>query len=172
MPIRRMIESGDVEGLRRLLDLNPDLANALVGWGEGNGNRTHPLHFVSDMQFEGKLLVPVAVDLVRVLLQAGADVQYQAENGETALIGAASLLAEEVGLEFLRAGAKVEVRGGLGETALHWAAYTGLERLVEELLRCGADVTSRDTKYGATPLEWAEKQSQTGVIRILGGAGV
>lgn len=44
------------------------------------------------------------IALIDALVTAGANVNYQAEGGETPLIGAASLRAEDVGLRFLECG--------------------------------------------------------------------
>jgi hypothetical protein len=74
--------------------------------------------------------------------------------GDTPLIGAASLGAEEVGLRLLDAGARPEVRGLFGETALHWAALLGEDRLAKRLIE-GADVNLKDEKYNSPPLGWA-----------------
>ncbi len=167
MDVRLAIETGDVEALRNLLDGDAALANALVVWGERCEIRTHPLHYVSDVFFKGKLEAQRSVELVDVLLAAGADVNYQASNGETALIGAASLHAEDVGLRLMEAGAEIGALGGGAETALHWAAHEGMKRLVVGLVRRGADLSIRDRRYGATPVEWARHGGHAGVVELL-----
>ena len=120
---------------------------------------THPLHFISDMLFEGTLPRGKAIPLVNVMLDAGADLNFQrsredGKKSDTPLIGAASLGAEDVGLRLLAAGAKPDLRGLFGETALHWAALLGEDRLVAELSR-GSKVNLRDEKYNSPPLGWA-----------------
>ncbi len=152
MTIKEAIEQGDAAALGALLEEEPANANELIVWGI---NRAHPLHYVSDMLAEGKLERGKTVALVEELLKAGADVNYQAPNGETALIGAASLGAEEVGLRLLEAGAQVEAKGIFGATALHWAAMLGMSALVAELLKKSADPRLEDTRYQATALGWA-----------------
>jgi ankyrin repeat protein len=89
------------------------------------------------------------------LLAAGADCNHRAPGGETPLIGAASLGAEDAGLRLLDAGARPELTGAFNETALHWAAHLGLGRLVARLVESGADVNLRDARYNSTPLGWA-----------------
>jgi len=114
--------------------------------------RTHPLHFVSDMLFNGVLQKGKELPLIEALLDAGACVDFRKEGKrETPLIGAASLGAEDVGLRLLDAGAAPELRGEWGETALHWAALLGENRLVARLIS-GTDVNLRDAKYNSTPL--------------------
>ena len=58
------------------------------------------------MLFEGTLEGGKAMPFIEAPLKAGADCNHQATNGETPLIGAASLRAEEVGLRLLEAGAQ------------------------------------------------------------------
>ena len=98
-------------------------------------HRASPLHFISDMLFRGALPQGEEIPLVDVLLDAGANLDFQrsredGKKGDTPLIGAASLGAEDVGLRLLAAGAKPDLRGLFGETALHWAALLGEDRLV------------------------------------------
>jgi ankyrin repeat protein len=105
------------------------------------------------MLFEGTLPRGKAIPLVNVMLDAGADLNFQrsredGKKSDTPLIGAASLGAEDVGLRLLAAGAKPDLRGLFGETALHWAALLGEDRLVAELIR-GSNVNLRDEKYNS-----------------------
>jgi uncharacterized protein len=156
--VRTAIQTGDTAGLRRLLRDDASLVNALVRWGKNDCILTHPLHYVSDMLFEGTLKKGQELPLIEVLIEAGADLNFQTdgENGksDTPLIGAASLGAEEVGLRLLAAGARPEIRGMFGETALHWAALLGEDRLAEGLI-AGSDVHLKDEKYQSPPLGWA-----------------
>jgi ankyrin repeat protein len=155
MDIRTAIQTGDAVALHRLLVEDPARANQLVEWGKNCEIHTHPLHFVSDMLFAGTLPRGKETPLVEALLETGANYNHQAPNGETPLIGAASLGAEDVGLRLLDAGADPRARGGFKETALHWAAMLGLDRLVAALIAKGSDVSLKDAKYNSTPLGWA-----------------
>ena len=86
----------DANALRDLLVGDPARANELIEWGKNCEIRTHPLHYVSDMLFDGTLQRGKEIPFIEALLEAGADPNYQARNGETPLMGAASLNAEEV----------------------------------------------------------------------------
>lgn len=55
MDVKNAIQSGDVLALRRLLPEEPSRANELIRWGQKNPCLTHPLHYVSDMLFQGLL---------------------------------------------------------------------------------------------------------------------
>ena len=157
--MKTAIRNGDAAALRQLLAEDSSRANELIRWGESKPCFTHPLHFISDMLFEGTLPQGKELTLVDLLLDAGADLDFQrsredGKKGDTPLIGAASLGPEDVGLRLLAAGAKPDIRGLFGETALHWAAMLGEGRLVAELIS-GSNVNLRDEKYNSPPLGWA-----------------
>ena len=180
MDVKAAIQTSDAAALRALLAEVPARANELIRWGENCRIATHPLHYVSDMLFDGTLARGRELALVDALLAAGAEVDYQRPGGETALIGAASLGAEDVGLRLLEAGADPARRGIFGEMALHWAAMLGEDRLAARLI-ARSDVNLRDEKYHSTPLGWARHGAQNPpagnqghqqeVIRLLLSAG-
>ena len=154
MDMRTAIETGNAAALGRLLAEIPERANELIRWGADCRISTHPLHYVSDMLFNGVLETGKELPLVGALIQAGADIDFQSRGKDTPLIGAASLGAEEVGLMLLDAGAKPNIRGGFGETALHWAALLGEDQLAGRLIE-SADLSLQDERYKSTPLGWA-----------------
>src|SRR6516225_849023 len=152
MDVKAAIENGDSATLRQLLSEHPPRANELIRWGKC---LTHPLHYISDMLFNGTIQKGKELPLVDALIEGGSDFNFNKEGkSETPLIGAASLGGEEVGLRLLDAGARPEVRGLFGETALHWAAMLGEDRLVARLIP-GSDLNLRDGKYNSPPLGWA-----------------
>ena len=181
MDVKTAIETGDAAALRRLLADVPARADELIRWGKDCRIATHPLHYISDMLFEGKLQKGRELPLLEVLIQAGANVDFQRNGeGDTPLIGAASLGAEEVGLRLLNAGAKPGLRGLFGETALHWAALLGEDRLAERLIE-NVDPNLKDKKYKSSSLGWAvhgwcnppagNHRRQLEVVRLLVAAG-
>ena len=181
MDAKTAIETGDAAALRRLLADIPARADELIRWGKDCRIATHPLHYISDMLFEGKLQKGRELPLLEVLIEAGADVDFQRNGeGDTPLIGAASLGAEEVGLRLLNAGAKPGLRGLFGETALHWAALLAEDRLAERLIE-NVDPNLKDKKYKSSSLGWAvhgwcnppagNHGRQLEVVRLLVAAG-
>jgi uncharacterized protein len=181
MDAKTAIETGDAAALRRLLADVPARADELIRWGKDCRIATHPLHYVSDMRFEGRLQGGKELPLMEALIQAGADVDFQRNGeGDTPLIGAASLGAEEVGLRLLNAGAKPGLRGLFGETALHWAALLGEDRLAGRLIE-NVDPNLKDEKYKSSSLGWAvhgwcdppagNHGCQLEVVRLLVAAG-
>jgi hypothetical protein len=102
MDVKAAIQNGDIAALRRLLAEDSSRANELISWGERKPCFTHPLHFISDMLFQGTLPKGKELPLVDVLLDAGSDVNFQrsredGKKSDSPLIGAASLGAEALG---------------------------------------------------------------------------
>lgn len=158
MDVKTAIRQGDAAALRLLLSEDASRADALIRWGENDRLLTHPLHYVSDMIFQSTLKREAALPLIDALIQAGADLDFQKDTKcDTPLIGAASLLAEDVGIRLLEAGANPRLRGIFGETALHWAAMLGEDRLSKKLIPV-SDIDLKDEKYNSPPLGWAMHQ--------------
>jgi uncharacterized protein len=189
MDVNATIQMGDVLTLRRLLREEPSRANELIRWGIRNPCLTHPLHYISDMLFEGILSKGSEVALAEALIEAGADLNFQSKRedgkkGDTPLIGAASLGAEDLGIRLLDAGARPELRGLFGETALHWAAMLGEDRLAARLIERSdmALLNLKDEKYESPPVGWAihgwsnppagNHGRQQRVVELLVAAGV
>jgi ankyrin repeat protein len=155
MDVKTAIRNGDADALRRLLSQDSTRANALIHWGINDCVRTPPLHYVSDMLFNGVLQKGKELPLIDALLEAGAGVDFRVDDKrDTPLIGAASLGAEDVGLRLLGAGAAPGLLGRSGETALHWAALLGEDRLAARLIE-GTDLNLRDDEHKSSPLGWA-----------------
>ena len=53
--VRATIQTGDAAALRGLLEASPGLANQAIKWGKDRQIATHPLHYISDMLFDGTL---------------------------------------------------------------------------------------------------------------------
>ena len=188
MDVKEAIRTGDAEALLRLLSEDASRADALIHWGKDDCIQTHPLHYISDMIFEGTLKRGKEVPLIEALIAAGADLDFQklredGKKSDTPLIGAASLGAEDVGLRLLEAGARPELRGMFGETALHWAAFLGEDRLSARLIH-GSDINLKDDEYHSPPLGWAihgcyntpggnhGKQREVAALLVHAGAAV
>lgn len=68
----------------------------------------------------------------------------------------------------LDAGWDSRTANNAGATALHWAAFHGNVGMVGDLLNRAADVHAIDTKFGGTPLEWAQHGAQNSWHRETG----
>lgn len=104
---------------------------------------------------------------VRALIDAGADLDAQGDNGETPLITSiigghvlvASLLIDR--------GADIQARNKGGFTPLHAAAYANVVEIAEKLLSRGADVKDQMNKAGVTPLSVASEEGHPGLVKVL-----
>jgi ankyrin repeat protein len=109
------------------------------------------------------------VELIKVLLDAGADPKLNTKNGTTPLMAAAglnwtdisSLGSEADSLQaieiFLARGVDVNAANDLGETAAHAAAQRGADRVMQYLFDHGAKL-DRPNKRGRTPMDEARGQ--------------
>lgn len=179
------IVEGDVSRLRSLLRDHPELARA-------RSTREHHstlLHYVSANGVEDfrQRTPPNIVELARVLIEAGADVNAESEaygGGSTALgLTATSIHPEEAGVQLallgslLDAGASLDrdltIRGGLangqGDSARFFAAR-GLPLDLEEAAGVGhLDVVRRYVAADGTLLEGATRaQLDSGFMYACG----
>ncbi|NIR45443.1 MAG: tetratricopeptide repeat protein [Gemmatimonadetes bacterium] len=122
-------------------------------------------------------------DVVRQLLDAGADPRDATDDGTTTFLAAAKSGDTDVARLLIAAGADRDARTDEGMTALMFAAGGGHAKLVRLLIEAGADVNARDDR-NRTALEIAEVRGRSGhprdqgaregfaeVVRILEAAG-
>ena len=116
------------------------------------------------------------VDVMRALLDGGADLHLTTSDGTTALMAAAGLgpatytpreprgvraRSSERAVEFLhRAGADINAVNEASFTALHGAAFRGMNEVIDYLVENGADIDARDFR-GRTAYRMAEGSKQS-----------
>jgi ankyrin repeat protein len=111
------------------------------------------------------------VEVVRILLDAGADVEAKTRIEEkTALLLAADEGQAEAARLLIDRRADVNVRDHNGETPLLVSAARGHAEVVRLLLMHGADVRARD-RFDNTAIRNAEKYSGPEVVALLRSAG-
>ncbi|MDH5656751.1 MAG: ankyrin repeat domain-containing protein [Spirochaetia bacterium] len=113
-------------------------------------------------------------DTVRMLLQAGAEVNFQTRKGLTPLHNAAAYKREHIQIldMLIKAGADVNMRNEEGAAPLHNATFGwGAQiQIVDILIQSGADVNVKN-KSGTTPLLNAASSGRLDIARMLIGSG-
>jgi len=145
--------------VRTLIDHNADLIAQCDDWDDHRKEMVKwtPLHVASK---NGRL------EIARILLENGADVNYQGDRCRSPLnIASRCGYADFVRL-LLNHGADLNASDERGQAALHKAAFTGQNLIVKLLLGRGANV---DSPYmgGWTPLLFAAKAGHLEVVQLL-----
>jgi uncharacterized protein len=143
--VSQAIRTGDLEGLRRLLEANPGLATARLGHDRPGGETRSLLHVATD--WPGHF--PNGAATVALLVEEDAEVDARFGGGghdETPLHWAASSDDVEALDALLDAGADIEAPGGVigGGTPLADARAFGQWRAAHRLVERGATTTIDD----------------------------
>lgn len=110
------------------------------------------------------------LEVLQLLITAGADVNATSEEGVTA-VACASEGFNPRGVELLvAAGADVNIADEDGQTPLMMAAGSDSDDIVAILLKAGADVNAEDAS-GATALQYAVSTDSVSCIKPLREAG-
>lgn len=104
--------------------------------------------------------------VARVLLEAGARINHQDKRGFSALSRSANSGTEEMVQLLLSAGASVHTSDLLGNTPLRSAAALGHLQVARLLLKAGANVNAKNHK-GDTPLTFACANGQLEIVNVL-----
>lgn len=143
------MELGNVERATEWLDagLPPDFAGVRIGTGLMIG------------AWEGKL------ELMRLFLSRGADIDKLNANGESALALAALRGKFEAVKWLLERGARIN--GGPRQwSALHYAVFGGHKEIADYLMARGADVNALSTN-GSSVLMMAVREGKEDLVRTL-----
>jgi len=110
------------------------------------------------------------IKTVRIMINAGADVNERDARGWTSLMWAAattySINIKEIAAILIERGADVNARGNSGETALMITAKEGNKEITKILIAKGADVNAKD-HFGNTALMEAVRWNHMGMAKML-----
>lgn len=104
---------------------------------------------------------PEHAEIVKALLEHGANPNVRDEDGWTPLIKASTFMKESTVELLLTHGADPTAQDDDGDTALHYAAMADDAREVRALLRAGADPRVRGS-HGESPLSIAQGDGNGG----------
>jgi ankyrin repeat protein len=106
------------------------------------------------------------VEVIRVLLEHGADAEARNKDNRTPLLWASRLRHVELAQVLLEHGADTEARDGDNCTPLLCASRDGQVELARVLLKHGADTEARD-EDDYSPLERATQKGHVELVQIL-----
>jgi len=112
-----------------------------------------------------------ALDVVDLLLAAGANPKAANRYGVTPLSLAATNGNAKIVERLLRGGADPNTALPGGETVLMTAARTGDVAVLKALIEASADVNARESSRGQTALMWAAAENNAAAIKVLIEAG-
>jgi ankyrin repeat protein len=110
------------------------------------------------------------LDAVKVLLEAGADVNQKEKNGETAIISAMQSGPKdhpEIVEYLLDHGAAPDSSSQFGHTVFLYAVENGYLSIIKKLIAKGIDIEQADKYSGQTPLISAAYKEKTDVVKLL-----
>ncbi len=141
------------------LNLVSDLIvlGANVNWQDEDNYNLTPLHWAA---------LNGSVEIARMLIDAGADVNVQTNGGRTPLHWAARRGEVEIARMLIDAGADVNVQDEWGKTSLHYAAEYEQIEVIKMLLDAGA-IKDIPTNRGQFPYDLAKTEEIKTILRVV-----
>lgn len=196
-PIMLAAANGDLAAVKKLVSANPALVNKADAQGMTPLEHAVATRRVSVVRYlleqkanpEGgkkNYSLPLGmaaqygqVEIARMLLDHGANVNGKAQMGITPLLAVAQgvgVTEESKGIPspnqqqmvalLLKRGADVNLGDDRGWTPLHYVATASFQVLAETLVKAGANVNAR-SEDGETPLHRAARQNNVPTIKLL-----
>jgi ankyrin repeat protein len=147
--------------LQESLQLHRELHSAIIDKDIRDQSNCTPIMAAT---VEGK------TELVRILIEAGVDVNAISPYSYSLLHYAVSHDCVAIVESLIRAKANVNVQDGCGNTPLRTASARGNVEIVNMLIKAGADLNLEDD-LGSTPMSTAAYMGQTQTLRLLIEAG-
>jgi ankyrin repeat protein len=106
------------------------------------------------------------IQLLKTLIDQGADVNAKNKEGETALMVASLEGRLDVAKLLVEKGADVNAKDSVGANALHYAAMGGSLDVIKYLVMKGADAQAK-TEYGDTAAAISEMKGHRAAVDFL-----
>lgn len=167
---KSVIRSGDIvykREIEMLFAVRTDNIHELISFVEQGANINW-----QDSNMEGVTALHEAsrkgnIEIVRYLLQKGADIHLRNYKGFSPLHIAAYCGENEIVSSLIAAGADINAKAKDDITPLHAAASMGHLTTVELLIRNGADINAKSSKDQLIPKDFAAREGHESVAGIL-----
>ncbi|KAI5287776.1 Glycerophosphocholine phosphodiesterase [Ascosphaera aggregata] len=153
---------------------HPSTTQILLGCEDrthGNFNTANRLHKTKSSAVLALATKANFIDIVKLLVEAGVDVNYQDENGETALHLAARFGHTQCAKTLIEGSSQQKANLELTEKAYAWtplfiACVDGNLEVADLLIKAGADVNRLDSS-GWTAMEHSALRGHLNIARLL-----
>ena len=105
-------------------------------------------------------------DVIRLLLQKGADVNKRDRFGRTPVHHAARDNSTEAIAMLIEHGASINITDDEGDTPVHWAVRWNKTEAIAMLIKHGASI-NMTTDMGYKPFDWASRHKSEAAVRML-----
>ncbi|HNV70227.1 MAG TPA: ankyrin repeat domain-containing protein [Candidatus Ozemobacteraceae bacterium] len=115
-------------------------------------------------------IISTKPDIVKYLIDKGADVNFVANQGLTPIMNAVGHMPIDIVKLLLEKGAKIDVANDDKMTPLHWAAYRGNSEAIALFLEKGANlkaISENVMGLGGTPLHSAALGNRADAVKLL-----
>jgi hypothetical protein len=155
MNIRDLVFSPNLQALDNILMTQPELVDEELSL-PNNPATAHPLHRICDGVFGGYYPEQTGVELAKIFVHHGANLNIDRREGkDSPLTAACSLRCDQLAIFYIQQGARIDHRGCYGGTALHWASWCGRDVVVENLVKLSPDINQKCIDFKSTPLFWS-----------------
>ena len=169
-PLRKASVNGNIQIVRELLAAPHIFVNAMP---------SAVTHGYNGLEFTDQVVgTPLfwsamygRLEVVRALIEAGADVNAKTNNDVSPLYMCAQEGHLEVARALIEAGADVNAKGKYDRTPLHSSAEYGHLEVARLLIDNGADVNAKEDDMGRSPLFRSALNGHLEVVRALIQAG-
>ncbi|XP_046576920.1 E3 ubiquitin-protein ligase MIB2-like [Haliotis rubra] len=162
-----------MKDVREHLAADPDLLYQAIGKGDVGMVRSIVSKAPKMLNVKHKGVTPLILaahdgqfEVVKVLLELGADTSSTDGKGHTALHAALIGKKEKTAQLLLEKGASVQVCNHQNRTALHFAAFANLPHVMMELIKKGCNVNAKDV-VGDTALHDAIQKGNREAVDLL-----
>ena len=135
-------------------------------------SKEHKVELLATKDNSGKTALHIAaengkIDVIRFLLENGAEVNAKDRSGATPLYTPIKYGHTDIVKLLIKEGAEVDITNRyVNQTPLHWAVKNGRFDIVKFLLENGADINAIDNA-GETPLHLAVKNGRFDIVKLI-----